>query len=128
MEINKKDISIRWYSGTGAGGQHRNRTQNCCEVTHLLTGFKASGTESRSRKENERKAMDRLFEQLQDEKKVKEAERINQLRKQATENGRIRTYDFKQGLAIDHRSGKTAPLNQFMDGKIDLTKFSMPSK
>lgn len=56
--IDEKEISIRWHSGTGAGGQHRNRTQNCCEITHLPSGFKAVGTESRSRQDNKKTALE----------------------------------------------------------------------
>lgn len=122
--IDEKEISIRWHSGTGAGGQHRNRTQNCCEITHLPTGFKAVGTESRSRQDNKKAALERLEKKLADKTKVEAATKMNAARKAAAENGRIRTYDFGRGLVTDHRSGKTADMGRFMDGKVDLASFS----
>lgn len=122
--INEEDIDIRWFSGTGAGGQHRNRTQNCCEVTHRPSGLKATGQNSRSRLDNKAEALRTLEERLASSEDAKYAAYVNSLRERAMANGRVRTYDFKQGLAIDHRSGKTAPLDRFLDGKVDLTKFS----
>ena len=29
FSVTKKDFSITWFSGTGAGGQYRNKHQNC---------------------------------------------------------------------------------------------------
>lgn len=49
----KKDFHIDWFSGSGAGGQHRNKHQNCCRITHIETGLRAQGTESRSRATNQ---------------------------------------------------------------------------
>jgi protein subunit release factor A len=60
IHLSKKDFRIEWYSGSGAGGQHRNKHQNCCRITHIETGLKAVGTESRSRVENQRTAFNRL--------------------------------------------------------------------
>lgn len=122
--IDEKYLKIRWFSGTGAGGQHRNRTQNCCEVIHLPTGFKVTGQNSRSRTENKRQAIEGIEAQLKQMAKTETLEKVNYLREKAASNGRVRTYDFKQGLVTDHRSGKTAEIGQFLDAKIDLTKFS----
>ncbi len=60
FSITKKDFKIDWFSGTGAGGQHRNKHQNCCRMTHPDSGAKATGQESRSQKENLRNAFNRL--------------------------------------------------------------------
>jgi protein subunit release factor A len=60
LHLTKKDFRIEWFSGTGAGGQHRNKHQNCCRIIHLGTGLKAQGTESRERASNQRKAFNRL--------------------------------------------------------------------
>jgi len=60
LHLTKKDFRIEWYSGTGAGGQHRNKHQNCCRIIHTASGLKAQGTESRERATNQRVAFDRL--------------------------------------------------------------------
>lgn len=60
LHLTKKDFKIEWYSGSGAGGQHRNKHQNCCRIIHKETGLKAQGTESRSRVENQRVAFTNL--------------------------------------------------------------------
>ena len=35
FSITKKDFKIDYFSGTGAGGQHRNRHKNCIRLTHI---------------------------------------------------------------------------------------------
>lgn len=60
LHLTKKDFKVEWYSGQGAGGQHRNKHQNCCRITHVATGLKAQGTESRERTTNQRVAFERL--------------------------------------------------------------------
>ena len=60
LHLTRKDFRIEWYSGQGAGGQHRNKHQNCCRIIHLATGLKAQGTESRERGNNQRTAFERL--------------------------------------------------------------------
>ncbi len=56
----KKDFKIEWYSGSGAGGQHRNKHQNCCRITHVESGFVENGTANKSRVANQRDAFTRL--------------------------------------------------------------------
>lgn len=60
IHLIKKDFKIEWFSGTGKGGQHRNKHQNCCRIIHTQSGLKAQGTESRSRVQNQRLAFTRL--------------------------------------------------------------------
>lgn len=60
IHLTKKDFKIEWYSGQGAGGQHRNKHQNCCRITHIESGLTVNGTESRSRVENQRTAFTKL--------------------------------------------------------------------
>ena len=60
IHLTKKDFKLEWFSGQGAGGQHRNKHQNCCRITHLASGLTVNGTDSRSRVENQRTAFDKL--------------------------------------------------------------------
>ena len=60
LHLTKKDFKLEWYSGSGAGGQHRNKHQNCCRITHIETGLTANGTSSRSRVTNQREAFQEL--------------------------------------------------------------------
>ena len=60
LHLTKKDFRLEWFSGSGAGGQHRNKHMNCCRITHIETGLKAQGTNSRSRVENQRVAFTNL--------------------------------------------------------------------
>ena len=60
LYFTRKDFRVEWFSGTGAGGQHRNKHQNCCRITHIETGLRAQGTESRERAPNQRRAFMRL--------------------------------------------------------------------
>lgn len=60
IHLTKKDFKLEWFSGQGAGGQHRNKHQNCCRITHIESGITVNGTESRSRVENQRTAFNKL--------------------------------------------------------------------
>jgi protein subunit release factor B len=60
IHLTKKDFKLEWFSGQGAGGQHRNKHQNCCRITHVESGLKVQGTESRERVTNQRVAFNKL--------------------------------------------------------------------
>lgn len=89
FSVTKKDFDIHFYSGTGAGGQHRNKHQNCVRMKHRDSGVTATGTSSKSRQNNlkeafltivkskkfeawrKRETSMRLFEGISIEEKVK---------------------------------------------------------
>lgn len=64
IHLTKKDFKIEWYSGSGAGGQHRNAHQNCCRIIHIETGLQAIGTASRSRTTNQKIAFETLARRI----------------------------------------------------------------
>ena len=61
FSITKKDFKIEWFSGRGAGGQHRNKHQNCCRLTHLESGVTTTGQSHRNREANLREAFRSLI-------------------------------------------------------------------
>ena len=64
IHLIKKDFRIDWYSGSGAGGQHRNKHQNCCRITHIESGLSAIGTSSKERIANQRDAFTKLAKRV----------------------------------------------------------------
>jgi hypothetical protein len=62
FSITKKDLKVDYFSGTGAGGQYRNKHQNCVRIRHSQSGAVATGQSARDRKSNIREALNNLVE------------------------------------------------------------------
>jgi protein subunit release factor B len=60
FSITKKDFKLEWFSGTGNGGQNRNKHQNCARLHHLESGVLTTGQSQRDRPANLREAMQNL--------------------------------------------------------------------
>jgi len=60
FSVTKKDLDITYFSGHGAGGQHRNKHKNCVRIKHRDTGVIVTGQEQRSKDQNLQQAMKRL--------------------------------------------------------------------
>lgn len=58
------DIKTETFRGSGAGGQHRNKTDSCVRMTHVPSGVSAIATESRSQHQNRKVARQRLEARL----------------------------------------------------------------
>ncbi len=98
MEITLEQFRFEWFSGTGKGGQHRNKHQNCCRCIHEPTGISANGTGSRSREDNKRNAF------IVCKARVEQHFHKDKERGLAGEE-RIRTYHEPDNRVTDHASG-----------------------
>lgn len=120
----QEGFAVRWFSGTGKGGQHRNKHQNCCEVTHLQTGLRRAGTASRSRVANLRDAMSALEGDLSHRSRTGEHARRNDTRRTQIGSGmrgdKRRTYRFQEDSVTDHVTGRRAKASAVMRGAFDL--------
>lgn len=119
----KNDLHYRWFAGTGKGGQHRNKHQNCLELTHVPTGITQSAL-GRSRAANEREALDALWSKLDAlADGISHASENDHRAKQigsGMRGDKIRTYRFQDDQVHDHRTGKRCTAKKFMKGAIDL--------
>jgi hypothetical protein len=52
FSITKKDFRVEFFSGTGAGGQYRNKHQNCVRIHHPKSGVIVTGQSNRERTAN----------------------------------------------------------------------------
>ena len=107
----KKDFRVDWFSGTGKGGQYRNKHPNCCRITHIESGLMTTGQDHRERPANQKDAFNKLVAKLVkhyglDESTV-EAEPSNET---------IRTYHAVRNVVKDHASGHT---QQYKDVVVD---------
>lgn len=103
----RNDFDIQWFSGTGAGGQHRNKHQNCVRITHIESGLTETGQNHRNRVANFREAFQRLADRLAEEYHGKETKP----RAPVTET--VRTYNVVDNRVIDHASGKKSPWSTY---------------
>ena len=117
------DLKIEWYSGTGAGGQHRNKHQNSCRITHIPTGILATA-QCRSRENSLAEARKTIEERLDNLVKTSYNNTIASDRKQQVGLGmrgdKIRTYRFQDDVVKDHNSDKTASVKKVMAGNFEL--------
>lgn len=121
--ISEKDINIEWYSGSGAGGQHRNKHQNSCRLTHIPTGI-ITTSQTRSRQNSYKLAFDELRKRITDIKQTELSGNIASDRKRQVGSGmrgdKIRTYRFQDDSVVDHQTNKRAKTSQVLKGRFDL--------
>ena len=60
FSITKKDFKLEYFSGTGKGGQYRNKHQNCVRLHHPDSGVIVTGQSHRERKANIKEAFNNL--------------------------------------------------------------------
>lgn len=123
IEYNDRDFKLEWYSGTGAGGQHRNKHQNSCRLTHLQTKEVATA-QCRSRENSFAQAQSELLARLNGSALSSDLKEVAQFRKEQVGSGergdKIRTYRFQDDQVKDHRTGQTAVLSKVMQGNFRL--------
>jgi len=108
LHLTKKDFKLEWYSGSGAGGQHRNKHQNCCRITHIETGITCNGTGSRDRVSNQREAFTALA------KRILSYYSVPKERRDTFE--RVRNYHAVRNEVLDHASGIRKTYTGVIDG------------
>lgn len=109
--MERSEVEIQWYSGTGKGGQHRNKHQNCCRLIHLPTGLAAKGSGSRERTRNFDAAWRALVSKVAALAHVPAERRFSDVV--------VRTYHFERGQVTDHSTGRTAPIRPVMEGALE---------
>lgn len=102
IHLNRNDFTVEWFSGSGGGGQHRNKHANCCRIRHPATGLSAQCTAHRSRKANQRDAFRVLAARIVAHYKAHEQDTTAKARQDEV----IRTYHGARNVVVDHASGR----------------------
>jgi len=121
IEINEKDLKWDYFRGSGAGGQHRNKTETAVRIVHLPTGIAAQCQNERSKLQNEQNALKILKLRLyNNEIKKLNDEKFAVDKSDIKFGSQIRTYTLQPFQLIkDHRTNlETGNVNKFLDGDI----------
>ena len=100
FELNRKDLHFDWFSGTGAGGQHRNKHMNCLRLKHIPTGIRVTAQNARDRVSNERDAMEKLTV------RVKSFLHPEVVKERFKAKEQVRSYREPDNIVKDHASGE----------------------
>ena len=123
VAIPETDLKIEWYSGTGAGGQNRNKVMCSCRITHIPTGIVRS-SQTRSRITSYNLAYKELYQAVTDGIVKQQQSVISTNRKQQVGSGmrgdKIRTYRFQDDVVSDHNTGKKSSVKKVLSGNFEL--------
>ena len=126
FRIDPDDLKIDTFRSSGAGGQHINKTESAIRITHLPTGVVVECQDERSQYKNKDRAMQILRTRLYEAEREKQNAAIAAQRKSQVGSGdrseRIRTYNFPQGRATDHRltgDNKNFAIDAVINGGLD---------
>lgn len=115
-DVRRKDLRIDFYRGSGKGGQHRNKTDSACRITHIATGVSAQAEDERSQHMNRRLAFRRLAAKLVP---MMKAEITKNDVKAARSTERVRTYHAVRRAVKDDRVPEmTFDYDETMDGAL----------
>lgn len=101
MSVTKGDLQIEYYRGSGPGGQHRNKRDTACRITHIPTGLSSTAQEHKSQKQNREAAFRRLADKLVPIMKRELSRRTEVKTPPVLEE--IRVYKEKHDRVIDSR-------------------------
>lgn len=123
ITLAEHELHLEWYSGSGAGGQHRNKHQNSVRLRHLPTGITVIA-QCRKREESLRQARATLLERLSDLTRTECHGRENRARADQVGTGmradKRRTYRFRDDRVQDHLTGRSAACSAVMRGRFNL--------
>lgn len=121
--IPDNEIEVIVTKDSGAGGQHRNKTESCIVLVHRPTGIRAKSAQ-KSQLRNRVLAREMLEARVKDERNRHSKHSLSDQRKRQVGSGmradKIRTYRTKDNKVVDGVTGCKYSLKKIMKGNLEL--------
>lgn len=122
--LKEEDLEEQFTRGSGAGGQHRNKTSTAVILKHIPTGITIRAEGERSQKQNRETARELLLS------KLKEKEERSSFNKQVSDRrqqigvgmhgDRQRVVMTQHGKVVNEVTGKSCSFKDYSKGKLSL--------
>jgi peptide chain release factor 1 len=123
LNIPESDVKMDITTAQGPGGQNVNKVATAVKMVHIPTGIEVRMQESKSQQQNRARAWQllraRVFDHYQRLKDAERAQARSKMIGTGDRSERIRTYRYKESVAVDHRLDQTFALQGILDGNFD---------
>jgi peptide chain release factor 1 len=123
IDIPESDVKVNITTAQGPGGQNVNKVATAVNLIHIPTGIEVRMQESKSQQQNRQKAWALLRARVYDHhQRQTDAARLQQRNKMigsGERSERIRTYRYKENIAVDHRLNESFNLQNLLGGDLN---------
>ncbi len=121
--IPDSEVKMDITTAQGPGGQNVNKVATAVKMVHIPTGIEVRMQESKSQQQNRAKAWQllrtRVYDLYQRKKDSERAAKRSNMIGSGDRSERIRTYRYKEAIAVDHRLNQSFNLASLLAGDMD---------
>lgn len=123
LVIPDSEVKMDITTAQGPGGQNVNKVATAVKMVHIPTGIEVRMQESKSQQQNRAKAWQllrtRVYDLYQKKKDSERAAKRSNMIGSGDRSERIRTYRYKEAIAVDHRLNQSFNLASLLAGNMD---------